>query len=127
TPPPPAPGAGSPRRFPYADLREPLPDERKRRPIARAGENAWQLRGEFDIERNLLVGLHGLAERNTDHRPVVVVVVIGMNEFDLRGQVFASCYLHLIDVNPTPLACLDTVAAHRAPASLEEPALPVCR
>src|SRR5262249_56601539 len=93
--PPPLPRAASARRFPYADLREPLPDERKRRPIARAGENAWQLRGEFDIERNLLVGLHGLAERNTDHRPVVVVVVIGMNEFDLRGQVFASCYLHL--------------------------------
>src|SRR5262249_57569085 len=94
-----------------------------RAPTARGGAASWQLRGEFDGELNLLVGLHGLAERNTDHRPVVVVVVIGMNEFDLRGQVFAACDLHLIDVNPTPLACLETVAAQSPPRFLEERAL----
>src|SRR5262249_11538288 len=102
---------------------EPLPDERERRPIARAGEDAWQLRGEFDVERNLLVGLHGLAERNTDHRPVVVGVVMGMNEFDLRGQVLSSCDRYLIDVTPTSFASLEPVAAQSPPRFLEERAL----
>src|SRR5262245_45189314 len=90
------------RRFPHADLREPLADERKRRPVTRAGEDAWQLRGEFDVESDLLAGLDGLAERNAYHRLVIGVVVVGMNEFDLRGQVFAARQLHIIDVNPTP-------------------------
>src|SRR5262249_27319670 len=111
------------RRLPHADLREPLTDQSEGCPIARAGEDARQLRGELDVESDLLAGLYGFAERNADHRSIFGVFVIRMNKLDLRGQVLAARDLHLVDINPTPLARLEFVASQLAARFIEERAL----
>src|SRR5690606_29289264 len=86
-------------RFPDADLREPLSDHGERVPVSGAGEDARQARLEDDLERDDLARAQRPAERNADDGAIVLVSVVGLDEFDSRGEVFAAGYLQLLDVD----------------------------